>query len=119
MRKILTITILASLIFTACKKDKAPENTPNDGKKYEVKFNATGFSQEFSDFDPSSVTKGLKTNDILDTTTDAIRLNIFDSQKKKFTRGNFSLQRKPWSVLGNITAGQLQSSIYRHERDLL
>lgn len=93
MKKILTITILASLIFTACKKDKAPENTPNDSKKYEVKFNATGFSQEFTDFDPSLVTKGLKTNEILDTTTDAIRLNIFDSQKKQVYKGVTSVYK--------------------------
>ncbi|MCD8739461.1 FimB/Mfa2 family fimbrial subunit [Mucilaginibacter roseus] len=91
MKKILTITILAALVFTACKKDKAPENTPNDSKKYEVKFNATGFSQEFTDVDPSSVTKGLKINAILDTTTDAIRLNIFDSQEKEVYKGATSV----------------------------
>lgn len=87
MKKTFIRAILACLIITGCKKDKAPETTPNDGKKYEVKFNALGFSQEFTDFELSSYTKGLKVNDILDTTTDAIRLNIFDSQKKQVYKG--------------------------------
>lgn len=59
MKKIFFSLTLACIIISACKKDNKPTPQSTDGKKYQVAFNVSGFTQQYQNIKTNALNDSL------------------------------------------------------------